>query len=54
MAAINDNVLNSLVFTRNQIIEEYLSILKNYGIKRYCRNPASWIHKPRKLAAENL
>lgn len=44
--------LNSIVFPRNQVNEEYLSVLKNNGIIAYRGNPTSWIYKPRKFSAE--
>jgi peptidoglycan/xylan/chitin deacetylase (PgdA/CDA1 family) len=44
--------LNSIVFPRNQVNEEYLAVLKKNGIIAYRGNPTSWIYKPRKFSAE--
>lgn len=54
IAEANSIILTSLVFPRNQFNREYLSILKENGIKVYRSNPDSWIYKPRKFAAEVL
>jgi peptidoglycan/xylan/chitin deacetylase (PgdA/CDA1 family) len=54
IAATNNIELNSIVFPRNQVNEEYLSILKDNGINVYRGNPTSWIYKPRKFGAEVL
>jgi peptidoglycan/xylan/chitin deacetylase (PgdA/CDA1 family) len=58
-AAVNiakekDISINSIVFPRNQINENYLSALKNNGINCFRGNPTSWIYKPRKHSAENI
>jgi peptidoglycan/xylan/chitin deacetylase (PgdA/CDA1 family) len=45
-------VLNSFVFPRNQVNEEYLEVLAANNINVYRGNPTSWIYKPRRLAAE--
>ncbi|MBL7696364.1 MAG: polysaccharide deacetylase family protein [Ferruginibacter sp.] len=44
--------MNSIVFPRNQVNEEYLEVLKANGIACYRGNPTSWIYKPRKFSAE--
>lgn len=44
--------LESFVFPRNQVNNEYLPILLSNGIKTYRGNPTSWIYKPRHFAAE--
>jgi peptidoglycan/xylan/chitin deacetylase (PgdA/CDA1 family) len=54
IAETNNIKLSSIVFPRNQINEEYLSILKANGINVYRGNPTSWIYKPRKFTAEVL
>ena len=52
IAAANDITLHSIVFPRNQVNEDYFSILKDNGIHAYRGNPTSWIYKPRKFTAE--
>ena len=52
IAAANDITISSIVFPRNQVNEEYLTILKENGIGAYRGNPTSWIYKPRKFTAE--
>lgn len=52
IAAANAVTLTSIVFPRNQVNEEYLTLLKENGITVYRGNPTSWIYKPRKFAAE--
>ncbi len=54
IAASNNIKLSSIVFPRNQINIEYLSVLKKNGIDVYRGNPTSWIYRPRKFAAEIL
>lgn len=54
IARIKNISLNSFVFPRNQVNENYLSILHSSGIKAYRGNPTSWIYKPRRFAAEIL
>lgn len=54
IAAENNIPLHTIVFPRNQVNEEYLSILKRNGIDAYRGNPTSWIYKPRKFNAEVL
>lgn len=54
IAEANNIILTSIVFPRNQINEEYLSVLSNNGISVYRGNPQSWIYKPRKFKAEIL
>jgi peptidoglycan/xylan/chitin deacetylase (PgdA/CDA1 family) len=44
--------LTSLVFPRNQLNLDYLSVLKENKLNVYRGNPDSWIYKPRKFAAE--
>lgn len=44
--------LTSIVFPRNQLNTEYLSVLWDNGIHVYRGNPSSWIYKPRKFSAE--
>lgn len=52
IAKANNVNLTSMVFPRNQVNAEYLSVLKDNGILAYRGNPTSWIYKPRKFAAE--
>lgn len=52
IAAANGIELSSLVFPRNQINAEYLSVLYKNGISVFRGNPTSWIYKPRKFSAE--
>ena len=52
IAEKNNVHLNSFVFPRNQVNEEYLSILVSNNIKVYRGNPTSWIYKPRRYSAE--
>lgn len=52
IAAKNGVKINSLVFPRNQINEEYLDILTANNIMVYRGNPTSWIYKPRSFKAE--
>ena len=52
IAAVNGVSICSLVFPRNQINTDYLSVLKENEILVYRGNPVSWIYKPRKFAAE--
>jgi peptidoglycan/xylan/chitin deacetylase (PgdA/CDA1 family) len=54
VAAANNISVSSVVFPRNQVNEEYLTVLKEQGITVYRGNPVSWIYKPRKFAAEVL
>ncbi|HQW84201.1 MAG TPA: polysaccharide deacetylase family protein [Ferruginibacter sp.] len=54
IATANNIKLESFVFPRNQVNENYLQILYNNGIKAYRGNPTSWIYKPRRFAAEIL
>ncbi|WP_462252916.1 polysaccharide deacetylase family protein [Ferruginibacter sp.] len=54
IAAANDITINSIVFPRNQVNEDYLSLLKDNGINIYRGNPTSWIYKPRTFTAEIL
>ncbi len=54
IAAANDIKLTSIVFPRNQVNLDYLTVLKNNDIHVYRGNPTSWIYKPRKFAAEVL
>ncbi|HMX80959.1 MAG TPA: polysaccharide deacetylase family protein [Ferruginibacter sp.] len=54
IAAANNVTLSSIVFPRNQVNPEYLSILQAHGIHVYRHNQPSWIYKPRTLAAENI
>jgi hypothetical protein len=52
IAQANGITLNSMVFPRNQVNEDYLDLLVDNGIHVYRGNPISWIYKPRKFAAE--
>ncbi|MGG9960072.1 polysaccharide deacetylase family protein [Ferruginibacter sp. SUN106] len=52
IATANGITLYSIVFPRNQVNEEYLTVLKDNGIAVYRGNPTSWIYKPRKFTAE--
>jgi peptidoglycan/xylan/chitin deacetylase (PgdA/CDA1 family) len=52
IAQENGITLNSIVFPRNQVNEEYLDLLVDNGIHVYRGNPTSWIYKPRAFAAE--
>jgi len=54
IAQANGIQLSSIVFPRNQVNLEYLTVLKNNDINVYRGNPTSWIYKPRKFAAEVL
>jgi peptidoglycan/xylan/chitin deacetylase (PgdA/CDA1 family) len=54
IADANGIILTSIVFPRNQIKHEYLSILKSNGVNVYRGSPTSWIYKPRKFTAEVL
>jgi peptidoglycan/xylan/chitin deacetylase (PgdA/CDA1 family) len=54
IANANNVQLQSIVFPRNQVNEEYLTVLKDNGINVYRGNPTSWIYKPRKFTAEVL
>jgi peptidoglycan/xylan/chitin deacetylase (PgdA/CDA1 family) len=54
IAAKHNIELSSIVFPRNQVNQEYLSVLKDNGINVYRGNPTSWIYKPRKFTAEVL
>ncbi len=54
IAKANDIEINSIVFPRNQVNEDYLKVLWNNGIMIYRGNPISWIYKPRTLSAEIL
>jgi len=54
IAEAKDIKLTSIVFPRNQFNPEYLSVLKDNGIKVYRSNPESWIYKPRMFTAEVL
>lgn len=54
IAEDNNIKIKSFVFPRNQVNEDYLSILYNNGIHTYRGNPTSWIYKPRRFAAEVL
>jgi peptidoglycan/xylan/chitin deacetylase (PgdA/CDA1 family) len=54
IAAKHNIELSSIVFPRNQVNHEYLSVLKDNGINAYRGNPTSWIYKPRKFTAEVL
>jgi peptidoglycan/xylan/chitin deacetylase (PgdA/CDA1 family) len=37
--------LESIIFPRNQVNDEYITILKKYGIHSYRGNPSHWIYK---------
>lgn len=52
IAEANNIKISSLVFPRNQINQNYLSVLRTNGINVYRGNPESWIYKPRKFSAE--
>jgi peptidoglycan/xylan/chitin deacetylase (PgdA/CDA1 family) len=52
IAAAKEVPISSLVFPRNQVNENYLSILYKNGITVYRGNPVSWIYKPRMFSAE--
>lgn len=54
IAMANDIAITSVVFPRNQVNEEYLTILESNEIAVYRGNPTSWIYKPRAFAAEVL
>ncbi len=54
IAASEGISIKSIVFPRNQINEEYLTVLKENGITSYRGNPTSWVYKPRKFGSENL
>ncbi len=53
IATANGINISSIVFPRNQVNKEYLSILKANSINAYRGNPVSWIYRPRKYAAES-
>jgi peptidoglycan/xylan/chitin deacetylase (PgdA/CDA1 family) len=52
VAAAKNIDLTSLVFPRNQVNTDYLTVLKENKINVYRGNPVSWIYKPRKFSAE--
>jgi peptidoglycan/xylan/chitin deacetylase (PgdA/CDA1 family) len=54
IATANDVQIQSIVFPRNQVNEEYLSVIKDNGVDAYRGNPTSWIYKPRMFTAEVL
>lgn len=44
--------VNSIVFPRNQLNENYLAICKKYGIRNYRGNERSWMYKASKFQRE--
>jgi peptidoglycan/xylan/chitin deacetylase (PgdA/CDA1 family) len=54
IAAKKNIALNSIVFPRNQVNEDYFSILKKNGIKAYRGTEKSWFYVPDKGENESL
>ena len=52
IAEKNGIPLESFVFPRNQVNEDYLKLLFDNSITVYRGNPTSWIYKPRRFTAE--
>ena len=52
IAAAKGVTINSIVFPRNQVNEQYLQVLQQNKINSYRGNPTSWIYKPRQFLAE--
>ena len=53
-ARLRDIELESLVFPRNQLNTDYLSIIQRHGFRSYRGNPQAWMYEPRKRDDENL
>jgi peptidoglycan/xylan/chitin deacetylase (PgdA/CDA1 family) len=46
--------LRSLVFPRNQCVEEYLQVARDVGITSYRGNPGSWLHQSRRSSQKQV